>query len=84
MPKSNYYGSNSSSNSNPKKDKYDKPSLGDKAILAMLRLKKKLTGKGKKKKKADPTTMRTRQVISDLKRSGISDEAIARMRGKKK
>jgi hypothetical protein len=60
-------------------DKYDKPSLGSKAILALLRAKKKLAGapKGGKSK-------RTQRISSRLKAAGLTKEQIDRLRGKKK
>lgn len=62
-----------------KTDKFDKPSLGDKVILGLLRAKKKLTG-GKK----PLTTERTSQITSRLKQAGLTQKEINKMRGKKK
>lgn len=71
-----------------KKDKYDKPSLGDRAILAMLRAKRKLTGKTKKKggsKAESGTILGNRKTNLDvLQGAGVNKEVIDRMKGKKK
>jgi hypothetical protein len=62
------------------KDRFDKPSAGSKAILALLRAKRKLTGGPKKKIPKDRTA-----VVSDrLEAAGLSKSEIARLRGKKK
>ena len=45
------------------------------------RLLKWATGRKKKKK---PTTVRTKAITSRLKRAGLTDKEIARMRGKKR
>ena len=100
MPK-DYYGSNDMAEAKKRarkvmaekkglktKDKYDKPSVGDKFILALLRAKRKITGKGKKKagsKAKTGTVLGNREAnIAGLERAGVNKEAIARMRGKKK
>lgn len=61
-----------------KPDKFDRPSAGDRIILALLK-----TFKGKKKKKT-PTTKRTSAISSRLRKAGVDQATIDRMRGKKK
>ncbi len=56
------------------KDKFDKPSWGDKFILSILR-------RGKKKKKKPLVTKRTGDITSQLKNAGIDQKTIDRMRG---
>lgn len=59
-----------------KPDKFDTPTIGDKIILGLLR-----RFKGKKK---PLTPERTSQITSQLKKAGIDQKTIDRMRGKKK
>lgn len=58
-----------------KQDKFDRPSWGDKLILGILR-------RGKKKKSL--TTQRTKDISSKLKKAGIDQKTIDRLKGKKK
>lgn len=60
-------------------DKFDKPSLGSKAILALLRVKRKVTGAPKKK-----SPKRTQRITSRLEAAGLSKKEIDRLRGKRK
>lgn len=60
-----------------KPDKFDTPTIGDKIILGLLR-------RFKGKKKNPLTTERTSQITSQLKKAGIDQKTIDRMRGKKK
>lgn len=61
-----------------KADKFAKPSWGDKLILGILR-------RGKKKKgKKSLTTARTADITSRLKKAGIDQKTINKMRSKKK
>ena len=69
------------------KDKFDKPSLGDKIILGMLRkLKgdKKPNLKAGKKPKPASKFKRASAISSQLRKAGIDQKTIDRMRGKKK
>lgn len=69
------------------KDKFDKPSAGDKIILALLRKMKggkKPNLKAGKKPKPALKFKRASTIASQLRKSGISQEAIDRMMGKKK
>jgi hypothetical protein len=76
---STYKGAVQKSSVTTKPDKFDKPSAGDKVILALLR-----TFKGKKKKKKPLTTQRNKDISSQLRKAGIDQATIDRMRGKKK
>ena len=67
-----------------KPDKFDKPSAGDKVLLALLRAKGKVFGKGKKKTNKPLTTARTSDISAQLRKAGVSQKKIDRMRGKKK
>ncbi|KKN54810.1 hypothetical protein LCGC14_0588640 [marine sediment metagenome] len=60
-------------------DKFDKPSLGSKAILALLRAKRRVTGPPKKKGQK-----RTQQITGRLEAAGLSKREIDRLRGKRK
>ena len=60
-------------------DKFDKPSFGSKAILALLRAKRKITGAPKRKPKK-----RTQQITGRLEAAGLSKKEIARLRGSRK
>lgn len=67
-----------------KPDKFDKPTIGDKIILALLRGKKKITDARKKMGDKSPATTRTKQITSRLKQAGLSQKEINKLRGKKK
>ena len=66
------------SSTSRKADKFDKPSFMDKTILAILKFKKKKTPQ------KSMTTERTSAITSRLKKAGLSDAEIAKMRGKNK
>jgi hypothetical protein len=63
-----------------------KPSLGDRAILALLRIGR--GGKAKRRKvtakKKSLTTMRTAAISDRLKEAGIDQATIDRLRGREK
>ncbi len=60
-------------------DKFDKPSIGNRAILALLRAKRKVTGAPKKK-----VVKRTQRITDRLQSAGLSKKEIDRLRGKRK
>lgn len=62
-----------------KPDKVDKPSVGDKVILGILRATKR-----KKKSKRPLVSKRSKDISSKLRNAGIDQATIDRMRGKKK
>ena len=62
-----------------KPDKFDKPSIGSKAILALLRAKRKITGAPKRK-----VVKRTQKITDRLEAAGLSKSEIDRLRGKRK
>ncbi len=81
----------------PVKDKFDKPSLGDKVILGILR---RLKGQRKPKRPSHGyrsggnrretdkifkqfETTRSKDISSQLKNAGIDQKTIDRMRGRK-
>ena len=65
------------------KDRFDKPSLADRALLGVAKAQTAFRKLRRKRKKKPLKTKRTRDTMSGLKRAGLSEQDIAKFRRKK-